>query len=517
MIQRVLDALPGPIAYLCPVRDGAGTVTDFVIHAASPEAADLTGRRGAQLVGVPLAAAYASVDPALFTAYRQVLATGQAQLAGPFTDPAPGPGPTTPSASRYSVRVHRLGDGLVITWVLHDRDNRQAERIARTESLGNLGWGEWDLVSGRVEWSEQLYRIYGRDPADGPMSNAEADALTVPEDHSVLAEATRTFEGGGRFDALYRIRVDGDVKYLRGVIDAVRDSRGQPLKIYGIIQDVTVRETAKARLAEVERQLDERQRSLDAEHRLAAQLQHIILPIPRMPIELPGMRVALRYLPAGSLNRVGGDWYHAAALADGRILLAVGDVAGHGLPAATTMALLRHALRALTVITSEPAGLMSGLNRLLCDQADDLSASTATAVIARYDPSDRTLVWAQAGHPAPLLTRDGVTGPLARPPGALLGVVEGTVYDSASTVLAGSDMLLLYTDGLIENRVQTIQEGQQVVISTVDSAVASSPDQPLTALIGRLRRANRHDDTCILAAAPADVAVAGAAAGGGRR
>src|ERR671929_193516 len=78
-----------------------------------------------------------------------------------------------------------------------------------------------------------------------------------------------------------------------------------------------------------------------------ARLQQIILPVPTVPFDLPGLRVAVRYLPAEQASRVGGDWYHAAASDDGRTVLAVGDVAGHGIHAATTMAQLRHALAAL--------------------------------------------------------------------------------------------------------------------------------------------------------------------------
>src|SRR2546430_6084187 len=166
--------------------------------------------------------------------------------------------------------------------------------------------------------------------------------------------------------------------------DAIHDGTGRTLKVYGILQDVTARETARARLADVERQLREHQRSLAAEHQLAAQLQHIILPIPERPIDLPGLRVAVRYLPAERASRVGGDWYHAATMPDGAVLLAIGDVAGHGLQAATTMAQLRHALAALTVTTTEPAELLSHLNRLLC--ASTAVASTATAEVGPLEP-----------------------------------------------------------------------------------------------------------------------------------
>jgi serine phosphatase RsbU (regulator of sigma subunit) len=266
--------------------------------------------------------------------------------------------------------------------------------------------------------------------------------------------------------------------------------------VYGITQDVTARETTRAKLADVEQQLRQQQMTLEAEHQLAAQLQHIILPIPHTSIDLPGLEAAVRYVPAEQASQVGGDWYHAAVAGDAEVLLAVGDVAGHGIRAATTMARLRHALAALSITsTTDPAELLSHLNRLL--RADGHDAATATAVIAKYHPYDGTLVWAQAGHPPPLRTRKGITTALDRPHGPLLGAARNPDYQTATTRLDASDVLLLYTDGLIEHRQKTIAEGFAPVIATLNGA---DGHQPLTELVGRLRRANAQDDTCILAA-----------------
>jgi len=259
-------------------------------------------------------------------------------------------------------------------------------------------------------------------------------------------------------------------------------------------------ESVERRLADVERQLDEQRRTLAAEHEMAAQLQQIILPIPAGPIELPGLKVALRYLPAGPESLVGGDWYHAAALRDGSVLLAVGDVAGHGMAAATAMAQLRHALRALVVATTDPGLLLAQLNRLTCELEEEQPELAATAILARYDPTARRLTWAQAGHPPPLLSRGGRTAPLPRPAGPMLGVVDGADYPCATLDLQVGDVLLFYTDGLVEHRGRSLDEGLDAVIAAVDQAVAASPQQPLSALLDRLRRANPDDDTCILAA-----------------
>jgi serine phosphatase RsbU (regulator of sigma subunit) len=184
------------------------------------------------------------------------------------------------------------------------------------------------------------------------------------------------------------------------------------------------------------------------------------------------------------------------------VLLAIGDVAGHGTLAATTMAQLRYSLRALAVTTTDPAELLGHLNRITCDLDEERPETAATAIVARYEPALRRLTWAQAGHPPPLLSRGGRTQPLPRPSGPMLGVVEDASYECAELRLAIGDLLLLYTDGLVEYRCRSLDEGLDAVIRTVDEAVAAAPLQPLAELVSRLRQANPDDDTCILAVRP---------------
>lgn len=379
-----------------------------------------------------------------------------------------------------------------------------AHRIESTERLGNLGWGEWDLLSGQVHWSAQMYRIYERDPALGPLDQAALQALTLAEDRPLRTAAWQAFERGERMDTITRVRLGGHLKYLRTVVDATRNAAGEPLRIFGIVQDVTAREMGALRLAEVEHQLAEQRRSLDAEHELAGRLQRIILPVPAEPLDLPGLKVAVRYLPASQEDLVGGDWYHAAPMADGSVLLAVGDVAGHGTSAATTMAQLRYSLRALAVTTGDPATLLGHLNRITCDLAQESGAAetTATAVVARFDPLQRRLTWAQAGHPPPLLARAGRTAALPRPAGPMLGVIDNARYETAELDLQIGDLLLCYTDGLVEHRRRGPDDGLASVMHAVDEAVAAAPGRPLGQLLSRLRQANPEDDTCILAARP---------------
>jgi serine phosphatase RsbU (regulator of sigma subunit) len=498
VVQGVLDALPGQAALLLPVRNQRGRLSDFEYAATSPAAMTADGRHGDELVGTRMAGQFPEIiGTGRWAAYERVLDTGEPAEVGPFPF----------GAGSYTVRAHRLGAGLLVTWERHDEVPAAGRRIESTERPGNLGWGEWDLLSGAIHWSAQMYRIFERDPRLGPLPQEESQALTLPEDRPLCTVAMESFQRGEPVDLTIRVRIGGRVKYLRTVVDATRDAAGVPLRIFGIVQDVTAGEVGALRLAEVEHQLVEQRRSLAAEHELAARLQRIILPVPAEPLDLPGLKVAVRYLPASQEDLVGGDWYHAAALSDGSVLLAVGDVAGHGTTAATTMAQLRYSLRALAVTTGDPAALLGHLNHLICDMAresgvPEIAETTATAIVARFDPARRRLTWAQAGHPPPLLSRHGRTAPLPRPPGPMLGVLEDARYEAAVLDLAVGDLLLCYTDGLVEHRRRGPDGGLATVIRAVDEAVRAAPGRPLGELLSRLRQANPDDDTCILAVRP---------------
>jgi len=232
-----------------------------------------------------------------------------------------------------------------------------------------------------------------------------------------------------------------------------------------------------------------------AEHRLAAQLQNLIQPVPHEPFPLAGLQAVVNYLPAESAVQVGGDWYHAQTLPDGQVVLAVGDVAGHGLDAANGMAHLRFSLVAwLSVGIRDPGTLLSHMNRL-CLQL----RITATAVIAVFDPADRTLSWARAGHMPPLLARAGATSELDRPTGLLLGADDLATCAVVTTGLRSEDLILFYTDGLVERRTASTDVMLSQVTRTLSDISADPGPQPLIRLRRLLRYASPDDDTCTLA------------------
>jgi serine phosphatase RsbU (regulator of sigma subunit) len=167
-----------------------------------------------------------------------------------------------------------------------------------------------------------------------------------------------------------------------------------------------------------------------------------------------------------------------------------------------TMAQLRYGLVALTLTTTtDPAALLEHLNRMLLSGGEPARHTrTATAVVARLEPATGVLTWAQAGHPAPLRNRAGRSVELTRPAGPLLGVSADVSYHNAVTTLKPGDVLVLYTDGLVENRGRSMTEGLAAVIAALDEVATSGDPQPLASLLARLPQANPDDDTCVLAA-----------------
>lgn len=233
------------------------------------------------------------------------------------------------------------------------------------------------------------------------------------------------------------------------------------------------------------------------EHARAVVLQAAVLP--SSPSAIAGMDVAISYEPADAEQGLGGDWYDAMALREGRTYVAVGDVVGHGLPAVEDMAQLRSAARALALQGLSPARLLAELNTFTRHASQ---GKFATMSVAIFDPRDRSLSYASAGHPPPLLRRaaTGEVGRLATGHGPVLGPVEDISYAQGYTRLADGDVVVMYTDGLIERRGQDIETGlrwaQQLISEWSD-------DEPLSQACQRLSQtlapAPRNDDVCVVA------------------
>nr|WP_244502634.1 SpoIIE family protein phosphatase [Streptomyces oceani] len=175
--------------------------------------------------------------------------------------------------------------------------------------------------------------------------------------------------------------------------------------------------------------------------------------LPRGTPETPGLSVSADYAPAADALGVGGDWYDVVALPGGRTALVVGDVMGHGLPAAATMGRLRAVARTLMTLDIAPERVLARLDLATRDLEDE---QVATCLCAVHDPAVGGYTMATAGHPPPLML-DGAGGasyvdvPVGAPLGA--GVIP---YDAAELSVPAGHRLVLYTDGLIKTRTDDV-------------------------------------------------------------
>lgn len=230
-----------------------------------------------------------------------------------------------------------------------------------------------------------------------------------------------------------------------------------------------------------------------AERRTALTLQRSLLP--RDLPKLPGVVIASRYLAATTGREVGGDWYDALPLPDGRLGLAIGDVMGHGMRAAATMGQLRAAVATLALQGLPPAAV---LGRLSSTVEVLLDLHLATVAYAVYDPADRTLTAALAGHPPPLLAPVGREPAfLDLEPGAPLGAGPARYPELVAEVAADST-LVFYTDGLVESRDEPLESGmERLRLALAD--VRLPPDVVCDHLLATMHRDfGAHDDVAVL-------------------
>jgi serine phosphatase RsbU (regulator of sigma subunit)/anti-sigma regulatory factor (Ser/Thr protein kinase) len=244
---------------------------------------------------------------------------------------------------------------------------------------------------------------------------------------------------------------------------------------------------------EAERLAFENERLYADQRSVAQTLQHSLLP-QTLP-EAAGLEFGAIYAPGTEGIDIGGDWYEVVTRTDGTTVVVVGDVSGHGLDAATMMASLRFAIRAYAADGDGPGAILSKLTHLVNVGRDGHFATVLCGVI---DPSSRTATWADAGHPRPLVVGDGVSRFVPMPVGPPIGVVAGAEYAESSDALPADGLLLLYTDGLVERRGETIDVGFERL---ADAARRIDVEPLADALFSVVRRAipdGCDDDAALL-------------------
>ncbi|GAA1502633.1 SpoIIE family protein phosphatase/ATP-binding protein [Streptomyces albidochromogenes] len=243
------------------------------------------------------------------------------------------------------------------------------------------------------------------------------------------------------------------------------------------------------------------------EHTMAVTLQRSLLP--RGLPEQNAVDVAYRYLPAqaglGGLGGVGGDWFDIIPLPGARVALVVGDVVGHGLHAAATMGRLRTAVHNFSTLDLPPDELLWHLDELVTridqdETGDDADAGVtgATCLYAIYDPVTGRCTMARAGHLQPAIVRPDGTTVLADVPGGPPLGLGGLPFETLDVRLPENSRLVLYTDGLVEDRDRDIDDGLALLLRTLGDHPDLTPEETCEEVLGALLPERQRDDIALL-------------------
>lgn len=239
--------------------------------------------------------------------------------------------------------------------------------------------------------------------------------------------------------------------------------------------------------------------------RIAATLQSALLP-PRLPV-IPELTIAARFRPASGVNTVGGDFYDLFPIPGdpSSWMVVVGDVTGKGPAAAAVTALARYTMRTVALYEHDPARVLERLNHVLLHDDDRRRLCTAVCARVRAEAGRTTVTIATAGHPPPLLADEaGAVRPVGTA-GTLLGAFEDGSWTETTITLSGREMLVLYTDGVIDTRGPRDRFGAERLEAVLAAAGGRDPDHLAGALDAALldfQHGPQRDDVAVLVLQP---------------
>ncbi|HET9343957.1 MAG TPA: PP2C family protein-serine/threonine phosphatase [Candidatus Eremiobacteraceae bacterium] len=206
------------------------------------------------------------------------------------------------------------------------------------------------------------------------------------------------------------------------------------------------------------------------------------------------MRFSAVNVPAACCGLTGGDWYDVIPISDRRLVVSIGDVAGHNVESAVVMTRVKRSIRTLAKEVASPRLLLHRLNATLCE---DAFRGFVTTFLGYLDLEARTLTYSNAGHPPPIVRRSDGTVTMFDTGDAPLGLKSSDLRVESTIALDSGSLLVLYTDGLTEVRRNVIL-GERMVCEAVQSGVVAHADDPADALRQRVVPHGSHDDVAIL-------------------
>ena len=501
---------------------------DERLHAAQPAVADAMAAAGLnRLVIVPV-----SADSRLLGVLVLGLGQGDAELIS-LEEPDPRPELEPAEVELLSTIGRQAGQALERAR-LHEQTLRQADRAAFLLDVARLLAGASD-VTDTVERVAQL-AVEGladvcvidleseqgpvraaarhRDPARQQLAD-EIRERHLPQRGGSHPGARALQQGGTQWvrtvDDELLTAITADERHLEvvralqltsivavpliadgrrlGVLTMGTDRRGSPFTA----ADVEVAEQLGLQVSLVLAKAQRYELDVRTSHTLQDNL------LPPSPPEIAGIATAVRYLAATQGVEVGGDFYDVVRLPDGRVALAVGDVVGHDITAAATMGQLNSVYRALLVDGPSPSAM---IDRLQASWSLLGLQRMATALFAVLDPATGQLAIASAGHLPPLVIAGGEAEFLPLRPSRMLGAppFPAPAQEWAGVLPPGATMLL-FTDGLVENRSADLDEGLAHLLDAATRWAACGPDELCDRLLADLTGAHRADDIALLALA----------------
>ncbi|MFH9347675.1 SpoIIE family protein phosphatase [Kitasatospora sp. NPDC017646] len=496
-LDILLEGLLTPALLLEP-QINAGQLVDFAIRRVNAQFRDPLGRPRDALEGASILEAYPVAGAGgLFERLLRVHRTG-VPLTGEAVQLVLRDGPLAAPAT-VRLAIAPFGGRLLVGWdsgTGPPGDDEQAALLGLAQRLARVAGFKEDADHRRIRWSDGLRELFGLPAGAPPVPLVHLVRHVHPDDEPAVRRLVDTVRYRRRASsAAFRLALPGGgYHYTRVIAEPVLDDEGRLAGLRGAYHDVSAQHRTEVALGATRALLADREQESAERAQLALRLQQAILPAAPPPLGVTGLRAAVRYRPAAKRDRVGGDWYDVLPLPDKRVLLAVGDVAGHGVGAATGMVALRHALRGLAVTGAGPARLLEWANTVALREPGHV---TATAVCVLLDPAGGELRWARAGHLPPIRLGSDGAHVLPLPHGVLLGALEEARYEEHSAHLSTGDVLLLYTDGLVERRDRPVEDSVDQLIRT---AGAPGPDlEHYLDLLLDLSPADTEDDTCLIA------------------
>lgn len=374
------------------------------------------------------------------------------------------------------------------------RGKREAEEGLRLQSAALNAAANAIIISdpgGSVIWANEAFTTLTGYAFDEVVGKSLSILNSGKHENGFYRELWDTIRAGRVWHGeMVNRRKDGSLYPEEQTITPVADEEGSVRYYIAIKQDITERKLAEKAMVENARM----NRDMD----LARQIQRSLLPA--NPPRLEGLQCAGRWVPA---THVGGDYFDFFPRENGSLDLVIADVSGHSVGAALIMAEARSTLRAQVLSGGSPAEIFSALNELL---HDDLTSAELfiTMFYAAYDPANRLLTYANAGHNPPFLVSrsEGGCHPLDAD-GLILGVRRGVHFEERCRRMNPGDLLVLYTDGITEAQdAEGGMFGAERLCNVINACRDETPEEIINIVLRELENFTRlpslEDDVCMI-------------------